>query len=143
MILGLVILGPEKLPGVIRKAGKLYGEFKRITNDAQSEFKGAFGDTIGDLKETAQGYKTMFDSASQQVNNTLSEVGTFDHDAPNEPEADLESEPEFVPFETGFFEEDPEPEPDLVLEQDSESEHTFFDIAIPEQNLELQPEKNQ
>ena len=70
MILGLVILGPEKLPGVIRKAGKLYGEFKRITTDAQSEFKGAFGDTIGDLKETAQGYKTMFDSASQQVNST-------------------------------------------------------------------------
>jgi Sec-independent protein translocase protein TatA len=57
MILGLVILGPEKLPGVIRKAGKLYGEFKRITTDAQSEFKGAFGDTIGELKETAQGYK--------------------------------------------------------------------------------------
>jgi sec-independent protein translocase protein TatB len=104
MILGLVILGPEKLPGVIRKAGKLYGEFKRITTDAQSEFKGAFGDTIGDLKETAQGYKSMFDSASQQANNTLRDVAQFDHDAPNEPTDVIETEvePKFIPFEIGL-----------------------------------------
>jgi sec-independent protein translocase protein TatB len=110
MILGLVILGPEKLPGVIRKAGKLYGEFKRITNDAQSEFKGAFGDTIGDLKETAQGYKSMFDSASQQVNNTLSGAASFDHDAPNVP-TEIEApepEPKFVPFDIGIPDSQPE-----------------------------------
>jgi len=110
MILGLVILGPEKLPGVIRKAGKLYGEFKRITTDAQSEFKGAFGDTIGDLKETAQGYKTMFDSASQQVNSTLRDATKFDHDAPNLPTEvpEAEVEPKFVPFEIGLPETDSE-----------------------------------
>ena len=110
MILGLVILGPEKLPGVIRKAGKLYGEFKRITTDAQSEFKGAFGDTIGELKETAQGYKTMFDSASQQVNSTLRDATTFDNDAPNLPteEPGAEVEPKFVPFEIGLPEAEPE-----------------------------------
>ncbi len=110
MILGLVILGPEKLPGVIRKAGKLYGEFKRITTDAQSEFKGAFGDTIGELKETAQGYKTMFDSASQQVNSTLRDATKFDHDAPNLPteEPEPEAEPKFVPFEIGLPEAEPE-----------------------------------
>jgi len=104
LILGLVILGPEKLPGVIRKAGKLYGEFKRITTDAQSEFKGAFGDTIGDLRETAQGYKSMFDSASQEANNTLRDVAQFDHNAPNLPDAEPEIEPEptFIPFEVGF-----------------------------------------
>lgn len=110
MILGLVVLGPEKLPGVIRKAGKLYGEFKRITTDAQSEFKGAFGDTIGELKETAQGYKTMFDSASQQANNTLRDATTFDHNAPNLPQDEpaSEVEPKFIPFEIGLPESDPE-----------------------------------
>ena len=104
MILGLIVLGPEKLPGVIRKAGKLYGEFKRITTDAQSEFKGAFGDTIGDIKDTAQGYKSMFESASQQATNSLRDVTQFDHNAPNEPtevvEADVE--PKFIPFEIGL-----------------------------------------
>ena len=104
MILGLVILGPEKLPGVIRKAGKLYGEFKRITTDAQSEFNGAFGDTIGELKQTAQGYKSMFDSASQQANNTLRDVANFDHSAPNTPPRPSapETEPKFIPFEIGL-----------------------------------------
>jgi len=104
MILGLIVLGPEKLPGVIRKAGKLYGEFKRITTDAQSEFKGAFGDTIGDIKDTAQGYKSMFESASQQATNTLRDVTQFDHDAPNEPTEVLEPdvEPKFIPFEIGL-----------------------------------------
>jgi len=104
MILGLIVLGPEKLPGVIRKAGKLYGEFKRITTDAQSEFKGAFGDTIGDIKDTAQGYKSMFESASQQATNSLRDVTQFDHDAPNEPTEVLEPdvEPKFIPFEIGL-----------------------------------------
>jgi len=104
MILGLIVLGPEKLPGVIRKAGKLYGEFKRITTDAQSEFKGAFGDTIGDIKDTAQGYKSMFESASQQATNTLRDVTQFDHDAPNEPTEAVEPdvEPKFIPFEIGL-----------------------------------------
>jgi len=104
MILGLIVLGPEKLPGVIRKAGKLYGEFKRITTDAQSEFKGTFGDTIGDIKDTAQGYKSMFESASQQATNSLRDVTQFDHDAPNEPTEVLEPdvEPKFIPFEIGL-----------------------------------------
>ena len=100
----------EKLPGVIRKAGKLYGEFKRITTDAQSEFKGAFGDTIGDLKETAQGYKSMFDSASMQANSALRDVAQFDHDAPNNP-TEIESpepEPKFIPFDIGLPTPDPE-----------------------------------
>ena len=112
MILGLVILGPEKLPGVIRKAGRLYGEFKRITTDAQSEFKGAFGDTIGELKETAQGYKSMFDSASQQVNSTLRDATNFDHNAPNLPteEPKAEIEPKFIPFEIGLPDADPKAE---------------------------------
>lgn len=102
LILGLVILGPEKLPGVIRKAGRLYGEFKRITTDAQSEFKGAFGDTIGELKETAQGYKSMFDAASFEANNTLREAAQFDHEAPNSPDEPVETEPKFVPFDIGL-----------------------------------------
>lgn len=102
LILGLVILGPEKLPGVIRKAGRLYGEFKRITTDAQSEFKGAFGDTLGELKETAQGYKSMFDAASFEANNALREATDFDHQAPNVPDTPVDTEPKFIPFDIGL-----------------------------------------
>jgi len=54
LILGLVILGPEKLPTVLRKMGRFYGEFKRMTNDAQSaasEYKSVFQDAAGEIAD--------------------------------------------------------------------------------------------
>ena len=30
LIIGLVVLGPEKLPDAIRRVGRLYGELKRM-----------------------------------------------------------------------------------------------------------------
>jgi sec-independent protein translocase protein TatB len=66
LILGLVILGPEKLPGAIRKAGRLYGEFRRITSDAQSEFRDAFREPMQEIQQTARGYKQMFTEAAEQ-----------------------------------------------------------------------------
>lgn len=82
LILGLVVLGPEKLPGVLRKAGRLYGEFKRVTSDAQSELRQAFNDPIRDLQSTANEYKGMFTDAAKSVNKEL---------------ADTVKEPTFIP----------------------------------------------
>ena len=82
LILGLVVLGPEKLPGVLRKAGHLYGEFKRVTSDAQSELRQAFNDPIRDLQSTANEYKGMFTDAAKSVNKEL---------------ADTVKEPTFIP----------------------------------------------
>ncbi|MFT3854682.1 MAG: twin-arginine translocase TatA/TatE family subunit [Ilumatobacteraceae bacterium] len=31
LIIALVVLGPEKLPDAVRKFGKFYGEFKRMS----------------------------------------------------------------------------------------------------------------
>lgn len=105
LILGLVILGPEKLPGVIRKAGKLYGEFKRITTDAQGEFKDVFGGTIEELKDTAQGYKSMFDSASREANSTIKAATHFETSASTPAPATKAQdtvEPNFIPFDIGL-----------------------------------------
>jgi len=66
LILGLVILGPEKLPGAIRKAGRLYGEFRRITTDAQGEFREAFREPMQEIQQTARGYKQMFTEAADK-----------------------------------------------------------------------------
>ena len=63
LILGLVVLGPEKLPVVLRKAGRLYGEFKRVTSDAQSDFRQAFAEPIRDFQEAANEYKGVFTAA--------------------------------------------------------------------------------
>ena len=60
LILGLVVLGPEKLPPVLRKMGQMYGQFKKITGDAQSEFRGAFAEPLRDMQNAANEYKAVF-----------------------------------------------------------------------------------
>jgi sec-independent protein translocase protein TatB len=92
LVLGLVVLGPEKLPGVLRKAGRLYGEFKRVTSDAQSELRQALGDPIRDLQSTANQYKGMFDDAAKSVNRELS---------------DTIKEPPFIPHPADVSHSDP------------------------------------
>ena len=67
MILGLVILGPEKLPGVLRKAGRLYGEFKRVTSDAQSELRQALDQPMKEIQSTARTYQNFFVDAAKET----------------------------------------------------------------------------
>ena len=71
LILGLVVLGPEKLPGVLRRAGRLYGEFKRMTTDAQSEMRRAFAEPMRDLQQTVSSYKTEFEAGARSVADDL------------------------------------------------------------------------
>lgn len=78
LILGLVVLGPEKLPVVLRKAGRLYGEFKRVTSDAQSDFRQAFAEPIKDFQDAANEYKSVFTSAAGEVGDSLKEVTQTD-----------------------------------------------------------------
>lgn len=67
LIIGLVVLGPEKLPTALRKAGRLYGEFRRITSGAESEFRSAFAEPLRELQDTASEYKAMFTNAAGGV----------------------------------------------------------------------------
>ena len=86
LILGLVVLGPEKLPGVLRKAGRLYGEFKRVTGDAQSELRQAFDQPMRDIQSTAKTYQTFFTDAVKEVSK--------------EPVVTPEVGPTFIPYES-------------------------------------------
>ena len=67
LIIGLVVLGPEKLPTALRKAGRLYGEFKRITTGAESEFRSTFAEPIREMQATANTYKSIFSDAAGGV----------------------------------------------------------------------------
>jgi Tat protein translocase TatB subunit len=95
MILGLVILGPEKLPGVLRKAGRLYGEFKRVTSDAQSELRQALDQPMKEIQSTARTYQNFFvDAAKETTKDPVPPKPT-----PKPSSSSKESEPEFVPYE--------------------------------------------
>lgn len=43
-IVALIVLGPERLPGVARQMGKAMGEFRRMSAGFQDEVKRAFDD---------------------------------------------------------------------------------------------------
>ena len=74
LIVGLVVLGPEKLPMALRKAGRLYGEFKRITTGAESEFRTTFAEPIREMQKTANTYKSFFSDAAGGVTSTARDI---------------------------------------------------------------------
>jgi sec-independent protein translocase protein TatB len=53
LLLALIILGPEKLPEAVRKFGKTYAEFKKVTTGFQTELKSALDEPMREMKETA------------------------------------------------------------------------------------------
>jgi sec-independent protein translocase protein TatB len=99
LIVGLVVLGPEKLPPVLRKMGQLYGQFKRMTGDAQSEFRGAFAEPIRDMQKAANEYKTVFTDASKQVEGEYLQTTAVFKNAAVQEQRDTAIEPVFIPYE--------------------------------------------
>lgn len=59
LVLALVVLGPEKLPDMLRKAGRLYGELRRMSSGFQSEFEETFGEPLREFRETANQARDM------------------------------------------------------------------------------------
>ena len=47
MLVALVVLGPTKLPEAARQAGKIMGEFRRISAGFQREMREAMNDPVG------------------------------------------------------------------------------------------------
>jgi sec-independent protein translocase protein TatB len=98
LILGLVVLGPEKLPPVLRKMGQLYGQFKRVTGDAQSEFRGAFAEPIRDMQKAANEYKSVFTDASKEVEGEYLQTKSLFADSANLEQLEDAVEPQFIPY---------------------------------------------
>ena len=99
LILGLVVLGPEKLPPVLRKMGQMYGQFKRITGDAQSEFRGAFAEPLRDIQNAANEYKTVFTDASKQVESEFNDTAAVFSLSAEQELKEPAIEPLFIPYE--------------------------------------------
>ncbi|MCF8544043.1 MAG: twin-arginine translocase TatA/TatE family subunit [Ilumatobacteraceae bacterium] len=100
LILGLVVLGPEKLPPVLRKMGQMYGQFKKITGDAQSEFRGAFAEPLRDMQNATNEYKTVFTDASKLVDKqVIDTTAVFTKSAAQEQQESV-VEPLFIPYES-------------------------------------------
>jgi sec-independent protein translocase protein TatB len=84
LLLALIILGPEKLPDAVRKFGKAYAEFKKMSTGFQSELKTALDEPMREMRETADAFK---------------KAANFDFDADDDASDEPTSTPEVVESE--------------------------------------------
>ena len=60
LVAGLVVLGPERLPGVIRRGGKMYGDLRRAASGYEKEFRQTFSEPLNELKSTTDQMRQGF-----------------------------------------------------------------------------------
>ncbi len=61
LLIALVVLGPEKLPGAIRRMTSLYTELRKLSSGFQDEFKSVLDEPIREMKSTADLMKSAAD----------------------------------------------------------------------------------
>ena len=74
LVIGLVVLGPEKLPGVIRRVGQIYREIKNISDGFKQSVADVVDEPLRELRDT-----------STEIRNAISRIP---NEPPNQPEPD-------------------------------------------------------
>ncbi|MEJ7801705.1 MAG: twin-arginine translocase TatA/TatE family subunit, partial [Ilumatobacter sp.] len=115
LLLALVVLGPEKLPEAMRKAGQAYAELKKMSSGFQSEFRAAVDEPLREIRETANVLRDSADFTKLQSGEReekpksaemapadavpVAAIPTFDtpNDSGGSPARSVDSEP--APFE--------------------------------------------
>ena len=76
LIIGLVVLGPEKLPDAIRRVGRLYAELKRMSSGVQTDLRKVMDEPLKEMKNTTNSMKALFNDTSSQFRNVAKEIST-------------------------------------------------------------------
>jgi Tat protein translocase TatB subunit len=86
LIIGLVVLGPEKLPDAIRRMGKLYAELKRMSSGVQTDFRKVMDEPIKEMMSTTNSMKALFTDTAGEFKSAAKEI----------------VEPTFIPYDSGL-----------------------------------------
>lgn len=76
LLLALIVLGPDKLPDFVRKAGRFYGEVKKMTGGFQSEFRSAIDEPLREMRDTANIARTWFEEGRSESDIEVEEEAT-------------------------------------------------------------------
>lgn len=87
LLIGLVVLGPEKLPDAMRKFGRVYNEVRRVAGGIQRDVTSTFSEPVNELRKTADEARRIFTGSDPSP-------ATDPRETPTEP-----VEPPFVPYE--------------------------------------------
>ena len=60
LVAGLVVLGPERLPGVIRRVARVYADLRTMARNFEQEFKDTFDEPLRELRSTAEELRSGF-----------------------------------------------------------------------------------
>jgi sec-independent protein translocase protein TatB len=77
-MLGLIVLGPEKLPSAMRRAGKVYREIRNITSNMQREVNKVMEEPIREVRK-------LVDEPVAEFKKTVSNKPALDVAVSNDP----------------------------------------------------------
>jgi len=60
LIIALIVLGPDKLPDAVRRAGRLYGELRRMSSGFQAELREVLDEPMREVRSTTDLVKGTF-----------------------------------------------------------------------------------
>ena len=101
-IVGLLVLGPDKLPGAVRMAGLYIGRIKRSLSEVRSQVEREIG--ADELRQTLHNDKIMADLAKKPTTSNVKRTAQPD-DPEQQPEPAPTAEPSPTP-EAGSVEPD-------------------------------------
>ena len=76
LIIGLVVLGPEKLPDAIRRVGRLYGELKRMSSGVQSDLRKVMDEPVKEMMKTTNSMKSLFTDTANDLHSVAQDAVT-------------------------------------------------------------------
>ena len=84
LLVGLLVLGPQRLPAVGRQVGRVITEIRKVSRGFQEEFRAAIDDPLGEAEARARGVRLR--SESRAVGRRPAPSGEATD--PDDPEAD-------------------------------------------------------
>lgn len=105
LLLALVVLGPEKLPQAMRRAGQFYAELRKMSSGFQDEFKAAMDEPVREVRQTADllresvDFRKLQDGSRPAKPHSAQMVAAVEE--PGEPTADVPFQQEPPPSAEG------------------------------------------
>ena len=84
LLVGLLVLGPQRLPTVGRQVARMVTEIRRVSSGFQEEFRAALDDPLGEAEARARGARLRSETRSLGKRPAPSGKATD----PDDPEAD-------------------------------------------------------
>jgi sec-independent protein translocase protein TatB len=91
LVLALVVIGPERLPGAARRAGYLVGKARRFIEGARSEFESDFD--VNELKRLLHNQEVQINELQQQLKSGVNDLNSELSTATSEVKQAVSSDP--------------------------------------------------